>query len=183
TLKIVEPAHLLLGRVRDETRREDAPEVRVLLRPADADHAPVGLLLCPLVRRPRHRLAAPRAVEDQTADPLPTRDRVGHGDSRAAGHPEQREALQPRRGEDRLEIANARLQGEVVDGPIGHAETPLVVSYHGGDLAELVEEVPPDRTLPIVLEMAQPTRDDDQWRPAAVDRVRQTQPAASAAEP
>ena len=44
-LEVVEPAHLLLGRVRDEARREDPAEDRILLGPADPDHAPVGLLL------------------------------------------------------------------------------------------------------------------------------------------
>ena len=103
------------------------------------------------------------------------RDRIRHGDGRAARHPEQREPLQPGRGQDRLEIADARLEREIIDGPIGHPEAALVVADDRRDLAELIEEVPPDRALPVVLEVAEPARDDDQRRPAAVDRVRQTQ--------
>jgi predicted DNA repair protein MutK len=37
---------------------------------------------------------------------------------------------------------------------IGHPEATLVIPNDGRDLAKLVEEVSPDRTLPVVLEIA-----------------------------
>ena len=108
-------AHLLLGRVGDEARREHAPEDRILLRPADPDHAPVGLLLGHPLGREVGRHAAHGPVQDEARDALRVGRGVRHGDGRAAGHPEQREPLEAGRGEDRLEVAEPRLEREVVD--------------------------------------------------------------------
>ncbi len=160
-LKIVEPAHLLLGRVRDEPLREDATEVRILLRPPDADHAAVRLFLHLVVRRQGDRLATDGAVEDQPAHTLRVRDRVGHGNGGAAGHSQHREAVQSGRVQDRFEVADTRLDREIIYVPIGHPETALVITDDRGDVAELVEEMSPHRALPVVLEVAQPARDDD----------------------
>ena len=153
--------------------REHPPEGRILLRPADPDHAPIRLLLGQLVRREDDRLAADRAVQDQPADPLRVGDRVGHRDGRAAGHAEEGEPLDSGRRDDRLEVGQPRAEREVVDGPVGQPEASLVVSDDRRERPELVEEVAPDRALPVVLEVAEPARRDDERRTAAVDRVRE----------
>jgi len=71
---------------------------------------------------------------------------------------------------------------EVADVPIGHPEAALVVADDGSELAELVEEVAPDRALPVLLEVAEPARDDDEGRAAAVDRVREADAVGRTAE-
>ena len=60
-------------------------------------------------------------------------DREGQRDRGAAGHAEEGEPLEPGRLHDRLEIAQARLEAEVVDVPVGHAEAALVVADDRGD--------------------------------------------------
>ena len=110
------------------------------------------------------------------------RDRIRHRDGRAAGHPEQGEAIQAGRGQYGLEIPDACLDREVVDVPVGHPEASLVVPNDGRERAELVEEVAPHRTLPVVLEVAEPARDDDQWRPVAVDGIGEAHAVRGTAE-
>ena len=81
----------------------------------------------------------------------------------------QHEPVEPGRVDDRLEVREARGEREVVDVPVGHPEAPLVVAEHRRHRPEVLEEVPPDRALPVVLEVAQPAGGDDERRPRAVD--------------
>ena len=71
---------------------------------------------------------------------------------------------------------------EVVDVPVGHPEAALVVADDRRDLAEVVEEVAPDRALPVVLEVAEPARRDDERRPRSVDGVGEPRPVSRSAE-
>jgi hypothetical protein len=64
----------------------------------------------------------------------------------------------------------ARLEREVRDVPVGHPEPAFVVADDRGELAEVPEEVLPDRAAPVVLQMTQPAGDDDDGRTAPVDR-------------
>jgi len=63
------------------------------------------------------------------------------------------------------------------------AKAPLVVADKGADGAEVVEEVTPDRALPVMLEMAEPARDDEERRPMAVGGVGQAHAIRPATEP
>src|SRR5439155_757736 len=83
-LEIVEPTHLLLGRVGNEALREDAPEVRALPRPTDPDHAAIRLLFGRLIRRQGDGLAGEGAIEDQLAHTLRGSGRVRDRDKAAA---------------------------------------------------------------------------------------------------
>ena len=123
------------------------------------------------------RDAADGAVEHEPRDGLWMGDRKGQRDRGAAGHAEEREPLEAGGLHDRLEVAETRLEAEVVDVPIGHAEAALVVADDRGDRPERLEEVAPDRALPVVLEMAQPTRGDDQRRAGPVDGVGERVPS------
>ena len=61
-------------------------------------------------------------------------------------------------------------------------ETALVVADDRRDRPEVVEEVAPDRALPVVLEVAEPARGDDERRAGSVDRVREPCAVGRAAE-
>ena len=181
-LEVVEPAQLLLGRLRDELRGEDAPELRVLLRPADADHAPVRLLLGFSVRVAHGRAAADRPVEHEARHAVRVHDRVRPCDGRTAGHPEEREPPEADRLDHGLEIPQTRLDREVVDVPVGHPEAALVVPDERRERTEVVQEMPPDGALPVVLEVAQPAGGDDEGRPGPMDGVGQPRSVTRAAE-
>src|SRR5206468_4345005 len=96
--------------------------------------------------------------------------------------PEEGEPLEAGGFEDRLEVTDSCLDREVVDVPVGHPEAALVVADDGRDLTELIEEVAPDGALPVVLEVAEPARDDDEWRAAAVDRISEADAVGASAE-
>jgi hypothetical protein len=83
----------------------------------------------------------------------------------------------------RLEIGDPGLQPEVVDVPVGQPVPAFVVADDGGDLAQVVEEMTPDRTLPVVLQMAEPTGGDDQRRPRAVPGIGDPDAVTGPAEP
>ena len=90
-LQVVEPAHLLLGRIGDEDRREHTPEDRIILRPARPDHAQVRLLLGERRAFPYDRHAAGGSVEDQPGD------RVGVSERVAPWRPSSRPTYRARR--------------------------------------------------------------------------------------
>ena len=75
-------------------------------------------------RRPAE-LPAPRvaAVEDEVGDPLGMPGRVDERDRRALRDAEQREAIEARRVDDRLEVGDPRLDGQIADARGRRART------------------------------------------------------------
>ena len=67
--------------------------------------------------------------------------------------------------DDGLEVGDAEVERCVVDVAVGEAVAALVEAVDGRNLAQLGEVVPPDRALPVVLQVAEPARVDDQRRP------------------
>src|SRR4051812_26955897 len=63
------------------------------------------------------------------------------------------------------------VQRVIGDLPIGQTTAPLVVSHEGRECAEVLEQVPPDRALPVELEMTEPAGDVDERRSLTVDRI------------
>ena len=90
----------------------------------------------------------------------------------ALRHRQQREALEPGVVGDGLEVGDPRLQAVVGHAAVRQPVTALVVADHGRDPAELDQVVPPDRALPVELQVAQPARVDQQRRTGAVHGVR-----------
>ena len=123
------------------------------------------------------------AVEDQPGDPLRVPRRVRDRRRPALRHGHQREPVQPGVVDDRLEVRDACLEPEVLDVPVGQPVPALVVADDGGDLAEVGEEVPPHRALPVVLEVAQPAGGDHERRPGPVPRVGDARAVGRPAEP
>ena len=154
------------------TRRK----IGIILRPARPDHAQVRLLLGERLAFAYDRHAAGGSVEDQPGDRVGVSDRVAHGDRRAARHTEHGEPLQTDGPDDRLQICDSRSEREVGDVPVGHPETSLVVADDRREATQVIEEMAPDRALPVVLQMAEPTgRDDERW-PRAMHRVCEPSP-------
>ena len=77
---------------------------------------------------------------------------------------------------DRLQVGDPLLEAVVGDLAVGQAVPALVEPDDGRDLAELVQVVPPDRALPVELQVAQPAPVDEQRRPGPVDGVRDVDP-------
>ena len=82
-----------------------------------------------------------------------------------------------------LQVADPGLEREVLDVAVGQAVAALVVPDHRGHLAEVAQEVPPHRALPVVLQVAEPAGRDHQRRPGAVHGVRDPHAVGGAAEP
>src|SRR4051794_30387309 len=82
-----------------------------------------------------------------------------------------------------MEVFKSRVQREVVDIPVGQTEAALVVADDGGDTAEVIEKVPPHRALPVVLQVAEPARDDDKRWTGAMNRVGDPRAIGRATEP
>ena len=182
-LQLVEPALLLLGRGRDEHRGEHAAERRVRTRPADLDHLVERVLDLGLLRRLVPGRVGVAVVEQQPGDPLGVLRRVPDGDRSALGHGHEREPRVPGVLDDRLEVGDPHVQREVGDVPVGEAVAPLVEPDDRREPAEIGEEVPPDRALPVELEVAEPARRDDERRPGAVDGIRDPHAVGGPAEP
>ena len=182
-LQVVEPPHLRLGGVGNHQRGEHPPELRVRPGPADFDHLLVGLVELAVLRAGERHRGGVAAVEQQPGDPLGMPHGIHDGDRTTLGHAHEREPVVPRRLHDRLEVADACLQAVVLDVPVGQAMPALVVAHDRGELAELSEEVPPHRALPVELQVAEPARRDDQRRAGPVDRVGNPHPVGGPAEP
>ena len=112
------------------------------------------------------------AVEDQPGEPLRVPGGVLDRHRPALRHRQQGEAVEPGVVGDRLEIGDPGLEAVVGHPAVRQPVTPLVVADHGRDPAELDQVVPPDRALPVELQVAQPARVDQQRRAGAVDGVR-----------
>ena len=164
-------------------RGEHAAERRVRARPAHADHLVERALDLELLGRlvPQRRRVA--VVEQQPADPIGMPGRVGDRDRSALRHGHEGEPVEPGVVDDRLEIADARLEREVVtsqsDSPYPRSSYRMTVA----NSAEVGKEVAPDRALPVELEVAEPARRDDQRRAGAVDRIRDPHAVGGPAEP
>ena len=66
--------------------------------------------------------------------------------------------------------------------PVREAAAPLVVSHHRVPLRQPVEPMPPERTLPVELQMGEPARRPHQRWPAPVNRIREPNAVRRGAE-
>ena len=169
----------------DEPRREDLAERRVVLAPSGARQLDDGAVLAARRRSsPRRRPAARvAAVEHQARDALRVPDGVGDATSRPPAR--CRAARTARSGAAAATTASRSvdpaLEREIAHVPVGHPAAALVVADEAEVLGEEPDPVPPDRALPLVLEMRQPVGGLDQQRagaglgPGELDAVRGAQ--------
>ena len=162
--QLVEPADLRFTAARNEARREDLAEDRILLAPADPHQLQHGAVLALAVG-----IAAPRpaagiaAVEHHLRDALRMARGVGGADRRTGRDPEQRERLLDSRGRhDVLEIADPTLERQLLDVAVRQPAAAVVPAQESEMVAEETDPVSPDGTLQLVLEVAEPVRRLDQ---------------------
>ncbi len=159
-LQLVEPVELRLVGVGHEQLGEDLTIGCCVSAPAHTGERHQGLLLLQSVGidaalRPS---AAVGAVEDQVGDALRMLDGVGDRHGAALGDPEECESVQPRSLHHGLEVPHPRVDGELVDVPVGEAAPALVVSDERVVAGELSQPVAPHRALQVEIEVAEPVR-------------------------
>src|SRR6185503_173894 len=109
-------------------------------------------------------------------------DGVRHADWSTLRNAEQREWLADlSRIDDRFQILDPALKRQITDIQIGHSAAALVITNVAEIVAEKSYPMPPDRTLPFILEMRQPVRGLDhhrsrtRLRPGELDAIGSTQ--------
>ncbi len=122
-------------------------------------------------------------VEDEVADSLRVPHRVGDRDGTALGDAEQREALEARGVDDGLEVADEGVEGDVVTVPVGQAVAALVVAQQRVALGQPADHVPPDRALPVELQVVQPVGGLDERGPLPGGRPGNAGAVGGRAEP
>ena len=141
-----------------------------------------ALSRCCAGRRAQQPAARIAAVQHEMRHPLWMLHRVGDRDRRALRDAEQRKALEAGRVDDELEIAQPGLEAQILDVPVGKAAAALVVADEPMRARQLDEPVPPDRAVPVELEVAQPVRDLDERRALAGFGVRDARAVIAGAE-
>src|SRR5262249_51363079 len=71
---------------------------------------------------------------------------------------QERKSFDSRSVDDRFQVANECLEGNLLDVPIRKAVAPRVISDKTVIARQPTENVAPNRTVPIVFEMAEPVR-------------------------
>ena len=180
----VEGVPLRRRALRHELRREHLPEHRRVRTPPGLDEVEHHRGLPPLGGGLGAGGAAfgERAVEDQVAHPLRMTSGIGHRHGAALRDPEQGEPLQACCVDDSLEVADQRLERDVLHVPVRHPRGALVVVHQPVAHRQVTQEVAPDDALPVMAEVGQPVRRLDQRRAAAGHRVRQSHAVGRGAE-
>ena len=103
-----------------ETGRRNLTKRRIVTTPADPGEIKIqcGSSLFLVTDRPHRATARIRAAQHQVADPFGVAGRVGHRDSAALRHPEQREAFQPKRFHHGLQVGNLVVECEIRCFPV-----------------------------------------------------------------
>jgi hypothetical protein len=167
-LQVDEPAGLLRPAVGNEYRRVDLAENRIVAAPAKLDELEHRIRLVHFLRREIAFQPAARecAIENQVADPIGMARGIGDRHAASLAAAQQHEALQPRGIDDRLEIAQARLEREVGRVAVGQAAPAAVITHACEMLGEFRQARAPDGAFPVVLQMVEPGRDFDHRRSA-----------------
>src|ERR1041384_6809235 len=95
---------------------------------------------------------------------------------------EQGKAIEPGRLYDRFQIVNPRIERKIGALPIRQTITAFVIANKHVVAGELAQHVPPDRALPISLEVAEPVRRLHDRRACAYGRVRDPRSVVSRAK-
>ena len=93
--------------------------------------------------------------------------RIRHGDHAALAKPCQRKAAKLECVDDRLEVANHGVEGEITHIPVRETRTPRVIANQHSLVNQCLGPMPPDRTTPVEFEVREPVFDADQGRAVA----------------
>jgi hypothetical protein len=116
------------------------------------------------------------------ADALRVARRVRNRHRAALRHPEEDDALESGGVDDRLEVGDPRVERQVIYLPVRKAAPALVVPDERVHLPQAGEPVPPDRAVPVELQVSEPCRGPHQRRTAAMDGVRDSSAVGRGAE-
>jgi hypothetical protein len=83
-------------------------------------------------------------------------DSISDGHRRALADSEQVEALQAGGIDHAGQIVDERIEADFRRVPVGHAVGALVVANQAMPIQELAHPVPPQRALPVMLEVVEP---------------------------
>ncbi len=171
-LHLVEPAHLLGARLGDVMIGEELAIGGAVRAPADlgeGDHrlAP-GELGGIGAHRPARRIAV---ADDEMPHPPGMTHRISDGDRRALADRQQVEAFELEAIGDAFEVVDEGLERQVGRIPVAEAVAALVVADERAAARELLDPVPPQRAVPVVLDMVEPVRGLDRRRPLAGHRI------------
>ena len=140
------------------------------MAPAELDEFQHGIDFLDVLSRwiALHPSARKRSVEDQVADAIRVSRRVGDRQPGSLTASEQDELLEPRRIDDRLEVAKAGVERQVFDVPLREAAASSVIARQGVVSGQLGKARRPDRAFPIVFQMVEPGRDlEHRWSAAS----------------
>ena len=106
------------------------------------------------------------------ADALGMAHRIGDGHGAALRDAEQREPVEAGRLDHALEVAHEGVERDVVDVPVGQAVAARVVADQPVLGGERLQQMAPDRALPIVFQMIEPVGGLEQRRSVVRPRRR-----------
>ena len=149
-----------------ELHGEHPAERGVVPAPAEAHQLHLHASLFVLLNRrgPDPASLHEGAEEDQAPDSVGMSRRVGDGDRSTLGDAQEDESVEVRGVDHGLQIGHPGFEGEVLDVPVGESATPFVVTDQPVAAGQLPPPVPPDRALPVVVEMVEPVGRLDQRR-------------------
>src|SRR5262245_28124134 len=130
---------------------------------------------CPGPIREGLRLASPRAgrsrqigahspacrissVQHETCNAARIPDRVLDGNGTALGNPQERKPFDSGRIDDRFQVANKCVEGNLLNVPIRQTVGPRVIADKTVIPCQPTKDVSPNGTVPIVFEMVEPVR-------------------------
>ena len=135
-------------------RREELAERRVFSAPAhfhELQHQ-FRTFALPIARRAQGAAARITTMQDQMRHAFRVLDRISYRDRRALGDAEKRKPLEARRVNDELEIAQPRLEAQVLDVPVGKAASTLVIADEAMRARQFDQPMPPHGAVPIELD-------------------------------
>src|SRR6184192_2512246 len=97
--------------------------------------------------------------------------RVGNRDSAALRNPKQRKSLYSGRLNNAFEVAYEAVERNVIELPIRQAVAARVVPDQPVVGGEDMQQVTPDRALPVIFEMIEPIGGFDQRRALSCERI------------
>src|SRR5215510_693791 len=97
--------------------------------------------------------------------------RVGNRDRAALRNPKQRKPLHSGRLDNAFEVAYKSVERNVIELPIGQAVAARIVPDQPVFGGEDMQQVTPDRALPVVFEMIEPIGGFDQRRAMSCERI------------
>ena len=166
-MQFVEIIRLLVRSPWNEPAGEHLAKARIVRAPSEAHQSRHCIAHFFLSRRALLSAKRERAIQNKVRHAFRVPQRVGDGHGAALGYSQEREALDADHIDDRLEIGHPRVEGELIDVPVGHAITSRVVTNQRVLARQPAKDMAPNWAFPIVFKVVHPVTGLDQEPPAA----------------